>query len=374
MRKLSPDTPYLAIDKKQLAKNIESMAKKTSKAGINLRPHVKTHKIPELAKLQLASGAVGITVATIGEAEVFAKKGIRDIFIAYPLYVTESKLRRLVRLSRKVKLTVAIDSAQGAKALAKGLAGLEVLVEIDSGHHRSGCDPKQAGEVASKAKSLGLNPVGLFTFPGHSYKPKGAKQAGVDEQKALREAVAAMAKVGIEAKVVSSGSTPTAADSAKSKGKSVKTKSPVNELRPGVYVFNDAQQLELGTCKSKQIALWAVATVVSATGNRIIVDSGSKTLGADKASWATGHGRLLDYPDARIAALSEHHATVVFPKARKAKPGARASGGKLPKIGDVLRVVPNHVCNAVNLVDRVYLVESQKVVGSWKVAARGRNS
>jgi len=374
MRKLSPDTPYLAIDKKQLAKNIESMAKKTSKAGINLRPHVKTHKIPELAKLQLASGAVGITVATIGEAEVFAKKGIRDIFIAYPLYVTESKLRRLVRLSRKVKLTVAIDSAQGAKALAKGLAGLEVLVEIDSGHHRSGCDPKQAGEVARKAKSLGLNPVGLFTFPGHSYKPKGAKQAVVDEQKALREAVAAMAKVGIEAKVVSSGSTPTAADSAKSKGKSVKAKSPVNELRPGVYVFNDAQQWELGTCKAKQIAIWAVATVVSATGNRIIVDSGSKTLGADKASWATGHGRLLDYPDARIAALSEHHATVVFPKARKAKPGARASGGKLPKIGDVLRVVPNHVCIAVNLVDRVYLVESQKVVGSWKVAARGRNS
>jgi D-serine deaminase-like pyridoxal phosphate-dependent protein len=374
MRKLTPDTPYLAIDKKQLAKNIESMAKKTSKAGINLRPHVKTHKTPELAKLQIASGAVGITVATIGEAELFAKKGIRDIFIAYPLYVTESKLKRLVRLSRKVKLTVAIDSAQGAKALAKGLAGLEVLVEIDSGHHRSGCDPKQAGEVARKAKSLGLNPVGLFTFPGHSYKPKGAKQAVVDEQKALREAVAAMAKVGIEAKVVSSGSTPTAADSAKSKGKSVKAKSPVNELRPGVYVFNDAQQWELGTCKAKQIALWAVATVVSVNGNRLILDSGSKTLGADKAAWATGYGRLLDFPDARIQALSEHHATVVFPKTRKAKPGAKASGGKLPKIGDLIRVTPNHVCNAVNLVDRVYLVESREVVGSWKVAARGRNS
>ncbi len=374
MRKLSPDTPYLAIDKKLLAKNIESMAKKTSKARINLRPHVKTHKIPELAKLQLASGAVGITVATIGEAEVFAKKGIRDIFIAYPLLVSESKLKRLVKLSRKVKLTLAIDSTQGAKALAKGLAGVKVLVEIDSGHHRSGCDPKQAGEVALGAKTLGLNPVGIFTFPGHSYKPKGAKQAVADEQRALKEAATTMAKVGIEAKIISSGSTPSAGFSAESSGKSVKAKSLVNELRPGVYVFNDAQQLELGTCTVNQIALWAVATVVSVTGNRMILDSGSKTLGADRAGWATGYGRLLDFPEARIEALSEHHATAVFPKTKKARPGAKASGGKLPKIGDLVRVIPNHVCNAVNLVDQVYLVESQKVVGSWKVAARGRNS
>jgi D-serine deaminase-like pyridoxal phosphate-dependent protein len=374
MRKLSPDTPYLAIDKNLLAKNIERMAKKTSKAGINLRPHVKTHKIPELAKLQLASGAVGITVATIGEAELFSKKGIRDIFIAYPLFVNESKLSRLVKLARKVKLTLAIDSAQGARALARGLQGIDILVEIDSGHHRSGCSPKQAGQVALEAQTLGLNPVGIFTFPGHSYKPKGARQAVADEQRALKEAVSEMAKIGIEAKVISSGSTPSAGVSSESARNSGKAKSLVNELRPGVYVFNDAQQLELGTCTSKQIALWAVATVVSVTGNRMILDSGSKTLGADRAAWATGYGRLLDFPDARIVALSEHHATVVFAKAKKAKAGVKGSGGKLPKIGDLIRVAPNHVCIAVNLVDRVYLVESQEVVGSWKVAARGRNS
>jgi D-serine deaminase-like pyridoxal phosphate-dependent protein len=106
----------------------------------------------------------------------------------------------------------------------------------------------------------------------------------------------------------------------------------------------------------------------------MILDSGSKTLGADRAAWATGYGRLLDFPDARIVALSEHHATVVFAKAKKAKAGVKGSGGKLPRIGDLIRVAPNHVCIAVNLVDRVYLVESQEVVGSWKVAARGRNS
>lgn len=374
MRKLSPDTPYLAIDKNLLAKNIERMAKKTSKAGINLRPHVKTHKIPKLAKLQLAAGAVGITVATIGEAEVFAKKGIRDIFIAYPLFVTEAKLQRLIKLSRKVKLTLAIDSAEGAKGLAKGLSGVRVLVEIDSGHRRSGCLPDRAGEVALEAKSLGLEPVGVFTFPGHSYKPKGAKQAVADEQRALKEAATAMAKIGIEAKVISSGSTPSAGVSAESSLTSGKSKSLVNELRPGVYVFNDAQQLELGTCTAKEVALWAVATVVSVTGNRMILDSGSKTLGADRAAWATGYGRLLDFPEARIEALSEHHATAVFPETKTSKAGTKASGGKLPKIGDLIRVAPNHVCNAVNLVDRVYLLENQKVVGSLKVAARGKNS
>jgi D-serine deaminase-like pyridoxal phosphate-dependent protein len=374
MRKFYPDTPYLVINKNLLAKNLERMAKNTSKAGINLRPHVKTHKIPELAKLQLAAGAVGITVATIGEAEVFAKKGIRDIFIAYPLFVSDSKLQRLIKLSRKVKLTLAIDSAEGAKALAKGLSGVRVLVEIDSGHHRSGCLPEHAGRLALEARSFGLEPVGIFTFPGHSYKPKGAKQAVADEQRALKQAATAMAKIGIEAKIVSSGSTPSAGVSSESSGTSGKSKSLVNELRPGVYVFNDAQQLELGTCTAKEVALWAVATVVSVTGNRMILDSGSKTLGADRAAWASGHGRLLDYPDARIEALSEHHATVVFPKTKKPKTGAKASGGKLPKIGDLIRVAPNHVCNAVNLVDRVYLIEGQRAVGSWKVAARGRNS
>jgi D-serine deaminase-like pyridoxal phosphate-dependent protein len=370
MRRLSPDTPYLAIDKKLLAKNIEAMAKQTTKAGISLRPHVKTHKILELAKAQLASGAVGITVATIGEAEVFAKAGIRDIFIAYPLFVNDSKLKRLRKLARKIKLTLAIDSAQAAKALAIELQGTKVLVEIDSGHHRSGCSPQEAGELALKAKSLGLDPIGVFTFPGHSYKPKGAKQAVADEQVALRVASKAMASVGIEPKVVSSGSTPSVQGSAEYSVNSRNAKSIVNELRPGVYVFNDAQQLELGTCTAKQIALWAVATVVSVNDNRMILDSGSKTLGADKAAWATGYGRLLDVPEARIVALSEHHATVVFPKQTKPK----VSGGKVPKLGDLVRVVPNHVCNAVNLVDRIYLLDSNKVVGSWKVAARGRNS
>lgn len=349
----TPETPYLAIDQEILERNLRKMAGHLEKLEINLRPHVKTHKIPEIGKLQLKSGAVGITVATIGEAEVFAKRGFRDIFIAYPLWVTPEKLKRLKRLSRKTKLTLAIDSTSGAKQIAE-LAGTEVLVEIDSGHHRSGCKPDQAGEVGLSAKKHGLVPKGVFTFPGHSYKPKGKSSAVKDETSALKQAVAAFEEVGLVAQVISSGSTPSA---------KLTPKGLVNELRPGVYVFNDAQQIELGSCSFKDIALWANATVVSIEGRKVIVDAGSKILGADRAAWASGFGRLLDFPAARITALSEHHATIMFP-----------AGSKIPKLGKVLRIIPNHVCNAVNLVDQVYLTSRGKLIGRWRVAARGKNS
>lgn len=348
-----PDTPYLRVDIDILTRNILGMASHLESLGIALRPHVKTHKMIEVGKLQLASGAVGITVATIGEAEVFAKRGFRDIFIAYPLWVTDDKLRRLKKLARRVNLTLAVDSKVGAKQLAK-LTGVSILVEIDSGHHRSGCQPEAAGAVAKSAKKLGLNPKGLFTFPGHSYNPKGIKQAVRDETLALKTAIKSFEKAGLNAEVVSSGSTPTA---------KLSPKGLVTELRPGVYVFNDAQQLELKSCQIQDIALWAMATVVSKEGNKVIVDSGSKILGADRATWASGFGRLLDFPNARITALSEHHATILFP-----------TRSKIPQLGQQLRVAPNHVCNAINLVDRVYPVQKGKRLLSWRVAARGRNS
>lgn len=349
----TPETPYLVINQEVLENNLRQMADHLKTREINLRPHVKTHKIPEIGKLQLKSGAIGITVATIGEAEVFARRGFKDIFIAYPLWVTPEQLKRLRRLSRKTKLTLAIDSVPGAKQIAQ-LTGTDVLVEIDSGHHRSGCQPAEAGKVALSAKRLGLIPKGVFTFPGHSYNPKGKSSAVKDEALALGQAVAAFEEVGLIAEVVSSGSTPTA---------KLTSKGLVNELRPGVYVFNDAQQIELGSCTFKEIALWANATVVSIEGRKVIVDAGSKILGADRAGWASGFGRLLDFPDARITALSEHHATIMFP-----------AKSKIPKLGKVLRIVPNHVCNAVNLVDQVYLTSRGKFKVRWRVAARGKNS
>ncbi|MFM7014619.1 MAG: alanine racemase [Actinomycetota bacterium] len=355
---MNPETPYVVVDRDILERNLDSMAEQARAKGFALRPHAKTHKMPELAKLQEKYGATGITVATIGEAEVFAKKGIRDIFIAYPLYLTDQKLRKLRKLNRKIRLTLAIDSLAGAKSLSP-LGGVRVMVEIDSGHHRSGVLPQEAGKLAQRARKLGLAPVGIFTFPGHSYNPKGRQAAVVQEEAALSIAALSFEEVGVACEVISSGSTPTA---------KLSKSGLINELRPGVYVFNDAQQWELGSCDKSDIALWVRATVVSASGNKIILDSGSKILGADRASWATGHGRLLDFPDARITALSEHHATVIFETSKSPKPKS------LPKIGDTVRVVPNHVCSCVNLVDSVFLESGELITGSWKVAARGKNS
>lgn len=337
-------TPYLRLDVAVLDRNLAVMADAARAAGVALRPHAKTHKCPQIAARQLAAGAVGLTVATIGEAEVFASAGFDDLFIAYPLWVDTDAAVRLRTLGERVRLAVGCDSA----AAAANLAGLpaEVLVEIDSGHHRSGVGPDAAGELAAAVSGFGQRVRGVFTFPGHSYSPDARRAAASDEAAALSRAAASMAAAGVPAQVVSGGSTP----SAEFVG------SPLTELRPGVYVFGDAQQVELGTIGFERVALTVAATVVSHAGGRVITDAGSKALGADRAPWASGYGRVPDLPEARIVALSEHHSTIEWP-------------GPLPSLGSEVLLVPNHVCNAVNLAEEYHLAGG----GTWPVAARGRN-
>ncbi len=339
-------TPYLRLDEDVLARNIEAMAATARRAGAALRPHAKTHKCPPIAERQLAAGAAGLTVATIGEAEVFAGAGMRDLFIAYPLWVDTDAADRLCALAGDgVQLAVGCDSVEAGRNLA-GLS-VEVMVELDSGHHRSGVRPEDAGTLAAALAGLGLAVRGAFTFPGHSYSPGGREQAARDEADALSGAAAAMSAAGVPAHLLSGGSTPSVQY----------TDGQVGELRPGVYVFGDAQQVELGTIGFDQIALTVASTVVSHAGGRVVCDAGSKALGADRAPWATGYGRVLDEPDARIVALSEHHATIRWP-------------GSLPALGSRLLIVPNHVCNTVNLADEYVLTTG----GTWPVAARGRNT
>ncbi len=351
-----PPTPFLAVDAAIVETNLAGMADAAAARGLSLRPHAKTHKVVELAMRQIELGAVGLTVATLGEAEVFAVAGVTDIFIAFPVWADEGKGARLRALAENVALTVGVDSAAGASQLAATTAGapIGVLVEVDSGHHRSGTAPAEAGALARAAADAGLDIRGVFTFPGHGYGPGNQGSAAEDEAQALAVAVESFAAAGLEAAVVSGGSTPTAA---------VADAVILTEMRPGVYLFNDAQQVEMGTCGWGDVALWAVATVVSRHGQHIIVDSGSKTLGADWPGWATGGGRLPDHPDARITALSEHHATVEFP-----------DGTALPDLGELVRVVPNHVCAAVNLADELTVMVDGAVADTWRVAARGRNS
>ncbi len=258
-------------------------------------------------------------------------------------------------LAERVALRVGADSAERVELLARALAGTEAdVVEVDSGQHRTGVAPEGAGQVAAAARRFGLGVAGVFTFPGHSYGPGRRNEAALDEARALQEAEAALRRVGEGAGLRSGGSTPTAA---------LVDESVLNEMRPGVYVFNDAQQVELGAADWDGVALTAAATVVSSHGRDLIVAAGSNVLGADQPVWATGAGRLPDHPDTRIGALSEHHATVTF-----------AEDAPLPELGSLVRVAPNHVCAAVNLADVLIVTSGGSVVHQWPIAARGRNA
>lgn len=346
-----PATPFLAVDLTVLDANIERVAGWAEGRGVALRPHVKTHKSPEIAHRQADAGASGITVATLGEAEVFAQDGFDDLFVAYPLWLDDDRRRRLQRLTERARVRVGFDSLDAAERLVG--TGAIGLVEIDSGHHRSGVHPIAAGELGVRAVDAGLEVIGVFTFPGHSYAMGGGRAAAaLAEAEALASARRSLEKVGVAAQVVSGGSTPSLSMSASEAG----------ELRPGVYVFNDAQQWELGACRREQIALTCHATVVSHAGGRLVLDAGSKALGADRAAWASGFGRLLDHPDARIVQLSEHHAV------------AELHGQPLPALGETVRVVPNHACNAANLADEFVIVVDGDPVDTWSVAARGMNA
>ena len=321
-------TPTLVVDLDVLEANVEDMARHGRELGLALRPHAKTHKSPDLARLQLDAGATGLCVATVSEAEVFARAGFTDLFVAYPVWVDPEKGRRLRALVDTATVAVGVDSPEGARALAAQLGEtrdrVRVLLEVDSGHHRSGVAPEGVAALADGARHAGLDVVGAFTFPGHGYSPGARDAVAAQEVQILAAAADALRELGVATPVLSGGSTPTAGAVAPG---------TLTELRPGVYA-----------------------------GGRVVLDAGSKALGADRAPCATGYGRLLDHPDARIVQLSEHHAVV------------DRIEGPVPPLGSHLRVVPNHVCNAVNLADTLTVVSAGRVVGTWPVAARGANT
>ena len=356
-------TPHLRVDLERLRHNVRRAADHAAAARVSLRPHVKTHKSIEIARLQLVSGARGITVATVGEAEAFVRLGCTDVFIAFPVWVDDDKATRLRDLAEVARVAIGVDSLYGAANTGRRLggSGIEVMVEIDSGHHRTGIEPDKAGVVAQAARRAGLTVRGVFTFPGHGYAPGAMAEVAAAEALSLQAAKAAVEATGLEVHVVSGGSTPTLTASL-SGPRVYRDDDPTEvEMRPGVYVFGDAQQWELGTCTPDDIALTARATVVSLPEGRMVLDSGSKVLGADRASYASGFGRLLHRPEARIVSLSEHHAVV--------EPGP----GRRPRLGDQVDVVPNHVCAAVNLADELW-VEEAGGLRPWPVTARGLNA
>ncbi|MGA8211674.1 MAG: alanine racemase, partial [Nocardioidaceae bacterium] len=196
-------TPFLLVDEQVLTDNIRAMADLARRRGCRLRPHAKTHKSPDIARLQLDAGAVGLTVATLGEAEVFAAAGFADLFVAYPLWVDRARGARLRALRRTASVLVGVDSEAGVRALSTEAPGTAVLVEVDSGQHRSGTAPERTGELARLARSSGLAVRGVFTFPGHGYHPDRRHEAAAQEADALGRAVGSMSAAGVTAAVVS---------------------------------------------------------------------------------------------------------------------------------------------------------------------------
>ncbi len=352
------DTPRVVLDLDVVERNVERLQHALDERGVRLRPHVKTHKIVALARLQLDAGAGGVTVGTLGEAETMADGGIGDVFVAYPVWAGGPKAIRLRALHERIRLSVGVESAIAAAALGAAVAGsaepLQVLVEIDSGGRRTGVRPEAAADVARAAQDAGLSVRGVFTHGGQAYGASAAAEgAAMDEIAALTAAAEGLEEAGITVELVSAGSTPTRVLAASGR---------VNEIRAGTYVLGDRQQLELGAARGDELAAWVATTVVSVSPpDRFVLDAGAKTLTKDRAPFLQGFGLLPSHPGAVIERVYDYHAVVM------------EQGHMLPSVGDVLAVLPNHICPVVNLVDEVLLVRAGTAVGRWTVDARGRN-
>jgi D-serine deaminase-like pyridoxal phosphate-dependent protein len=354
------DTPAVVIDIDIVERNARRLGDALAKRGIALRPHAKTHKSLELARIQLDAGARGITVGTLGEAEVFAGAGFDDLFVAYPVWAAGPKaarLRSLLDISR-LRLSVGFDSIAGAERLAAAAKGsqrtVRVVLEIDPGNRRTGAPPDRAGEVAAAARDLGLDVIGVFTHGGHSYGHGLAAAAGADEVAALTTGAAALRAEGIEPEVISAGSTPTELTAAIA---------PVNEIRAGTYLIGDRQQAVIGAVPPDGIAIAVAATVVSdAVPGQVVVDAGAKTLTKDVAAYLTGYGLIPSYPETVIERVSDYHGVVRIPE-----------GSPPPAVGEVVAIIPNHVCPVIDLRDTFTATRSGTVLGIWPVDARGRS-
>ncbi len=354
------DTPAIVIDLDIVERNARRLGDELGRRGIALRPHAKTHKSVALARLQLEAGARGLTVGNLGEAEVFAAAGLNDLFIAYPIWADGPKAARLRALHDidGLRLAVGFDSIGGAERLAAAVAGshrpLSVVLELDPGNRRTGAPAQAAGLIAAAARNLGLEVRGVFTHGGHAYQPGAAEPAGADEIATLTTGAAALAAEGIDAVVVSAGSTPTQLTAAVA---------PVNEIRAGTYLIGDRQQWFIGAVPDDGVAIAVAATVVSAAvDGQVVIDAGAKTLTKDVASYLEGHGVLPAYPDAVIERVSDYHGMVRIPL-----------GSPHPSVGEVVAVIPNHVCPVIDLRDSFIATRNGTIVGVWPVDARGRS-
>lgn len=342
-------TPCPVIDLDVVERNIARAQKWCDEAGVANRPHIKTHKSPVLAKMQIAAGAAGITCQKLGEAEVMADAGITDIVIATNL-LGAARSGRLASLQNRVALKVCADNPVSLEAYARAASQvgrvMDILIECDTGQKRAGVEtPQEALILAQLIKENDwLSFAGLLFYPPLDGWPQ--------TQKFFDAVSAGLVPLGMSAGIVSTGGTPNFPNIGKLKG--------ATEHRAGTCIFNDLMMVEAAVASLDDCAFQVFTSVVSRGGNeRGILDAGSKTLTSDTGG-LEGFGRLVEHPNARIHKFAEEHGFLDLTRCNDK-----------PRVGDIVRVIPNHVCVAVNMVDQLIAVRENEIVDVIPVAARG---
>ena len=354
------DTPALIIDLDIMERNLRRMAEYTAAHGLRLRPHTKTHKIPALARQQIDLGAVGLTIAKVGEAEVMLEADPPDLLLAYPI-VGQRKLDRLMEVAKRAPVTVSLDSLPVARELSDAAkeAGVEigVLAEIDAGLGRVGVQPSDAVDLARNIAHLpALRFEGIAFYPGHIRSlDEDGRRALAALSTLLSAVVRDLKQAGLKPRIVSGGSTPTMFHSHEV--------AEMNEIRPGTYIFNDRNTVLSGACTFEDCAASIMATVVStARPGQMIIDGGSKTFSSDRpANSEVSFGYVVDAADAVFTKMNEEHGFVDIHRVNQSF-----------TVGDRVRIIPNHICVAMNLHECVYGVRGDTVEQVWRVEGRGK--
>lgn len=353
------DTPALVVDLDIFERNLNRVANYARDHSLRLRPHTKTHKAVWIGRRQLDLGAAGLTSAKVTEAEVMVGAEPHDLLLAYPI-LGRAKLDRLMQLAHRTRVTVALDSIEAARGLSEAAAEeIGVLAEVDVGLGRVGVAPGEPLLALARAilKLPRLRFEGIAFYPGHI---KSLEAAGLEAlgnlSKLLRSILDDFSRAGIEVKIVSGGSTPALFHSHEIDG--------LNEIRPGTYVFNDRNTMLSGACALEDCAASVLATVVStARPGHMIIDGGSKTFSSDRPVTASEptFGHVVEAPRARFYKMNEEHGFVDLTQA-----------GREFRVGERVHVIPNHICVAVNLHEKMYGLRGDSVERAWQVDARGK--
>ena len=348
-------TPALVVDYDLMQKNIKTMANFAREKNINLRPHVKTHKCPEIAKMMLEAGASGICVAKVGEAEIFAESGLNDILIANQV-IDLGQIKRLIELNKKTLVRVCVDSEKNVKDLSKAAQkegiSLEVVLEIDIGLGRNGIQPGEPAlnfaKFLQNQKNIKL--VGLQGYEGHLISvldPELREQQAHNCMQLLVDTRDLLNENGININYLTGGNTTTYRFTGSHEG--------ITEIQPGTYVFNDEHHYRV--CPEFEVAATVLCAVSNNPTRRIYtVDAGLKSVTNDN-----GNPTLKNYPKSKIKVMTEEHSII------------RTGPKDTFEIGQKIEIIPSHICTTVNLYDFLTVVKDDDIIEIWDVSARGKN-